>query len=99
MIRGTTPTYTFKLPIDVSVIKTLRITFEQCCKELNKNTEDCSLSGTSVSVRLKQEDTLMFSADLPVSIQIKVLTTTDDALVSRVMQDRVLPALNDEVLT
>ena len=51
-----------------------------------------------VKVRLKQEDTKMFTPDVPVKIQIRLLTKDSEAMASREYIVRCEDVLNDEVL-
>ena len=61
MIQGTTPTHTFTLPFDVSMVEKVRIIYSQKDQPVViKNTEDCQLEGNDVFVVLTQEDTFAF---------------------------------------
>ena len=88
MIRGTTPTLEFTLPFDTSLIAEMYVTMTQNGKTvLEKTLSDCSCSGTSVSLTLTQEDTLGLRQQ-PHSlaeIQLRVRTTTGEALASDIM--------------
>ena len=99
MIRGTTPTHTFTLPFDVSVIKEIHVIYAQGRVKLVKKKADCELSGNEVKVRLSQEETLMFCAALPFKVQVRVLTHIGDALASvpKTVVD-VIGTLEDEVI-
>lgn len=100
MIRGTTPKHEFTLQFDTSLIKTIEITYAQCGKVvLKKGTADCEMSGSTVRVRLTQEETLKFDDKTYAEIQIRVLTTSGEVLASRKMSARVEAALSNEVLT
>ena len=100
MIRGTTPTHIFKLPIETGTIRQLRITYNQCGKTVLEATEaDCTLTGQEIRFRLTQEDTLLFTPLAAVELQIKVLTTDDNVMASKVMSLSVEKILNTEVLT
>ena len=100
MIRGTTPTHIFKLPIETDTIRQLRITYNQCGKTVLEATEsDCTLTGQEIRYRLTQEDTLLFTPLAAVELQIKVLTTDDNVMASKVMSLAVEKILNTEVLT
>ena len=99
MIRGTTPTHTFNIPFDTSVVKEVKILYAQDdVKVLEKNTEDCALSGNSVSVTLTQEDTFKLDCKKPVEIQIRVLTLDGEALTSVPEKVGVSKCLDNEVL-
>ena len=98
MTRGTTPTHTFTLQIDTALIKRLSITYEQGQTQVKKTEADCEMSGKTVTLRLTQEDTLKFTHDCPVRIQLRVLTTSGDALASGIKTMRVEDVLDDEVM-
>lgn len=101
MIRGTTPTYTFDIPLDASLIADLRLSFAQEGTELVKKTKnDITLEGQKITVRLTQEDTLKFDhGKSTVQIQLRVLTTGGDVMTSDIMNVNVWQSLNEEVLT
>lgn len=101
---GTTPTHEFVLPLSVNEIQEVEITYCQNKKEiLKKHTGDCALNGTdelggtTVSVKLSQEDTFSFH-DGVVEIQVRVLTTDGTALASDIMSVSCKRCLSDEVL-
>lgn len=62
MVRGTTPTYTFKLPqdIDLGIAETVYVTFsnKQYQTLLTKRDDDLDINNNTVSVFLSQEETL-----------------------------------------
>lgn len=62
MVRGTTPTYIFKLPkdIDLGLAETVYVTFsnKQYQTLLTKRDDDLDISENLVSVFLTQEETL-----------------------------------------
>ena len=99
MIRGTTPTHTFSIPFDESVISSIKIIYAQ-----NKNTvfeklkEDCVFEGNTVSITLTQEETFEFDHGYPVEIQIRILTTEGKAIASEIRRVSVGELLDDEVL-
>ena len=101
MIPGTTPTHTFKLPsqIDGSDISALRITYEQGGKiVLQKEKNECTVSEHSIVVKLSQDESLLFSSNVPIRIQVKVLTTGDNVLVSKVIEKSVYVVLDKEAI-
>lgn len=99
MIRGTTPTHIFEIPIDSSLLKQVQITYAQGgINLLVKTIEDCVLDGNSISVTLSQEETLMFSHKKDVEVQIRVLTKDGTAMATTVRQVDVGRVLNEEVL-
>lgn len=99
MIRGTTPTHIFTLPIEAELIKCAQVIYTQDGgAKLTKDINDCALDGKTLTVRLSQEDTLFFACDRCVRIQVRVLTQAGDALASHVMRVRCEECLSDEVL-
>lgn len=61
MLIGTTPTYSWTLPVDESNIAKLKITFKQVGDiVLVKKKSDCEFNGKQLSVTLSQEDTFLF---------------------------------------
>lgn len=99
MIRATTPTHTFTLPFETDQIKSLLISYGQHNhKLLDKRKEDCRLNGKEVIVRLTQEEANLFYTDLPVDIQMRILTVAGDALASEIRTVPYERVINDEVL-
>ena len=99
MIRGTTPTHTFNIPFDTSMVKEVKVTYAQDdTVVLEKRTSDCELDGQRIIVTLTQEDTFLFDCKKAVEIQIRVLTVGGDALGSVPEKVGVSKCLDDEVL-
>lgn len=99
MFKGTTPTHTFEVDIDTDVIKEVKIIYSQRDKEvLVKRTDECTIESGLISTRLSQEDTFLFESNTIVSIQVRVLTTGGDALLSDLIMTSVGKCLDDEVL-
>lgn len=84
MIQGSTPLHTFVLPFSVDLIQSVRVTYEQKNKiVLSKETEDVAMEGSTIALRLTQEETLLFDPLVPARIQLHILTTGGDALPSK----------------
>ena len=99
MIRGTTPIHIFTHSLDPSDFKKIRIIYSQNHNVLFvKNIEDCTVEGNTIAVRLTQEDTLAFDHDVPVNIQVRILTTNDIALASVIQTVRVSRCLENGVI-
>ena len=100
MICGTTPTHIFKIPFDTSQLKEIRISYAQDDAVIvEKTTSDCVLEGDKITVTLSQADTLKFSHQMPVEIQLKVLTVDGCVLANDAIRVRAKEVLNKEVLT
>lgn len=99
MFKGTTPTHIFNVSIDTTLIKEVKIIYSQRDKEvLSKRIGDCTIEKGVIKVRLSQEDTFLFEGNTVVTIQIRVLTTGGDALISEPIMISVGKCLDNEVL-
>lgn len=99
MIKGTTPTHTFNIPFDTSLVKVCRIIYAQNDEVLFiKTNEDCTLEGSVIKTRLTQEDTFMFDHNKPVQIQLRILTKNGESLSSVINKVGVSNCLGNEVL-
>lgn len=99
MNRGTTPTHTFTIPFDTSLIKEVKIIYSQDDEQVFcKRTADCELSGTDIKTTLSQEETFMFDCKKLVQIQLRVLTNGGDSLITPIITRTVGKCLDDEVL-
>lgn len=99
MRRGTTPTHFFTLPFETDNLSKIRIVYSQNANPIVvKETEDCVMEGNTVTLTLKQEDTLLFDATKFVNIQVRVLTKGNDSLVSNIVSKAVGECLDNEVL-
>ena len=94
MIRGTTPTLRFDLPINVETLECMYITISQNGSTvIEKSLADCVCDAKRVNCRLSQADTLKLTAGTETCIQVRVKTKGGDALASRVSMistDRIL---------
>lgn len=100
MIRGTTPTHIFTIPLDTSLLKEVVITYAQRDKPVvEKRMADCELNGKEIKVTLSQEDTLKFEERANgVRLQIRALTRDGVALASPIKPVSLREILNEEVL-
>ncbi len=100
MIRGTTPTHKWTIPVDATAVKTARVTYKQGEEVLLvKNTEDCVVEGKALKVTLTQEDTLKFSHKKKAEVQARLLTFDMKSFATRVVEVPVWELLEDEVMT
>lgn len=99
MIRGTTPTHTFVLPFDSSLVEKAMVIYAQNDVEVfRKEVPDCHLEGNELRCTLTQEDTFKLSCSHNVQIQLRVLTTDGNALATFPQIVSVGKCLNNEVL-
>ena len=99
MLTGGTPLHVFELDRDTSNIVAVLISYTQNGRVLlRKRLQDCEMVGNKISTRLTQEDTLRFSEDYRVKIQIKVKLDTGEVIPSDVITKTVRQCLDMEVL-
>lgn len=99
MMQGTTPTHTFVIPFETSIIDNVRVLYAQNDKViLTKNKEDCTLDDNTIITRLTQEETFLFDNKSPVKIQLRVKTVGGDALITRKYTVSIGKCLDKEVL-
>lgn len=99
MIRGSTPTHIFTLPFDMGDADKVKIIYAQDDNILlTKERNACKIESNVVSVKLSQEETLLFDCKKQVQIQIRVLTAGEDSLVSDIIHVSVAKCLESEVM-
>lgn len=99
MIRGTTPTFTFDLPLDTKSLKEIRVVFAQCNEVLlTKTVSDCKIEERSFSVTLTQEETFLFCKNSCIQVQVRVLTNSGEALASEIYHIDCNMCLENEVI-
>lgn len=99
MFRGTTPKHIFVIPYDVSIIKQIRVIYQQREKTILEKTEaDCTLEGNTILVSLSQEDTFLFNDKYGAKIQVRILTESGEAMSSYPVSVSVNECLSEEVL-
>lgn len=99
MRQGTTPTHTFEIPLAKSLISAVKVIYAQGDKTvLCKRASDCDIEDGKISTRLTQEETFLFDCKKLVQIQLRVLTTGNDSLVSDIMRRSVAECLDGEVI-
>lgn len=100
MRRGTTPTHTFTLPVDAGEIVKVRVNYAQNRKLVLVKTETDAevLEGRTLQYRLSQQETLSFSSNADVEIQMDILTRAGEALKSEISRVPAHRCLNEEVL-
>lgn len=99
MNYGTNQPEKMTLPISVDLIKTLEMTYKQNETVLRKHKDDVELSGNKVTIPFTQEETFMFEPDIPVRSQLRLVTTYNEVVKSRIYTQYIDPTLSREVLT
>lgn len=99
MRRGTTPTHIFKTSIDLTEAEVIFITYRQGNKNvLEKSREDLIVTSEQVSVKLTQEETLLFSINDAVKIQIRAKYADQSAIASNVITTKADVILKEGVI-
>lgn len=80
MYRGTTPTFTFKLPIDADTITAASVMFRQAGREqIEKTLEDCTVSGQTLTCSLTEAETLSLHAATAAPLEIQLRAGVGEA--------------------
>lgn len=100
IVRGTTPTHTFTLPMDCSELRTIQVVYAQGESVIiRKEDGDLTCEGRRASCTLTQADTLSLEEELRCEIQVRALTAGGVALASQILREDVGRCLDDEVLS
>lgn len=98
--RGTTPNCKFKFSIDPSQITKCNIIFSQNNNVIFiKTLEDCVVDSEnlSISVKLTQEETLMFTTKFSMQIQIRIKLTNGTVASSNLLVSNIRPLLEESI--
>ena len=106
MIRGTTQNLVFNIGINTEEVSQLWLTFSHSNKQnaelFTKSKEEVILEGTTLTVELDQEETLMLNEynikEKVVYIQLRALLDDGQALASNVVEMTVAHLLKGGVL-
>lgn len=83
IIQGTTPTHSFQLPFDTSIIKTARFVYSQEGEvSIVKTGDDVTISQEDVATTLTQEDTYNLTPGVRVKLLLRILTKEGKAVTS-----------------
>lgn len=95
-IRGTTPTFIINLPFNTSTLTNCEMYFAQEDELLvTKSLEDFEADGTTLTISLTQADTLLFSDDEKLQIQLRFLFTDGSVEATTIMKKKVGEILKD----
>lgn len=103
MYRVTTPTHTFKLPIDTGDCSAIVLTYKQGNVTLTKKYENgvvpsgMTLDEDQVIQILTQDETKKFKKGFA-NVQIRVLTNSGKSYASQMFSTAVTDVLNEEIL-
>lgn len=96
---GTTMSHVFTVSVDLTGAEVMYITYQQQGKTvLEKDLSDCVITPESITVNLRQEDTLGFIDNLGVKIQIRVRMPDGSALKSEVIKTTADELLKEGVI-
>ena len=98
MIRGTTPTHTFMLPVDLRTAEVIELYYAQNnTVVVEKQKSDMTVTSNSVSVTLTQEDTLKFCVS-DVEMQIRARFPSGEAIATDIKRTNVRRVLKGGVI-
>ena len=99
MRPATTPKHVFKTAFNTALIDRIRITYAQFGQTvLQKETKDCEIAEGQITVRLTQQETLLFKEKEPIKIQGHIVTLGGEAFQTKIITEPVEEALDKEVL-
>lgn len=100
MIRGTTPTNTFTVDMDLRTADVIYITYKQGCTVVVERTKDQldSITATELTLTLTQEETLEFKEGGFVAIQIRARFSNGLAVASNIIKTTAGEILKDGVI-
>ena len=96
MRRGTTPTITYTLPFDAELVQIAEITIS--CPGyayISKSKDKMYINGNKLSIRLTQEETLLFRPGGIVSIQLALRLDGGTCIRSQIHKEPVTDALKE----
>ena len=102
MIKGTTPTLHFNLPIETSTIKAAEIVLQYVDNAktvtIERTMSECIVGERSIAAVLTQEETLALPAPAIAKVQIRVLTVDELALASPSFEVSIKELLKEGVI-
>lgn len=99
MIRGTTPTLKFIIPISTDQLAEAYVTLAQRgAVVIDKTLEECDCEENKITVKLTQEETLKLQHDCITEIQIRARTLSGDAVASNIIRESTKRILKDGVI-
>lgn len=99
MLVGGTPLHEFNLGIDISMIEDVEIIYRQCGEDkLIKRLSDCEAEGSTIKLKLTQEETFLFTPGGMIEMQIRVKTIGNEVVPSEIFYDEATRCLSEESL-
>ena len=102
MIKGTTPTLHFNLPIETAIIKSAEIVLQYVDNAktvtIERSMEDCVVGEKSIAAVLTQEETLALPAPAIAKVQLRVLTVDDLAYATEPHEVIIKELLKESVI-
>ena len=94
--RGSTPTNTFNVSVDLTTAVELYITYKQQTKPVFiKELEDCSVTSTKIVTQLTRAETLKLNAKYQVKIQIDAKMPDGTWIPSKIITTNVYELLRE----
>lgn len=100
MSRGTTPSFSFHLSIPILGRETYYMTFRQHGQIIleKEDNQIIRVDKDTIKIKLKQEETLLFSSKFPIEVQIRTKYADGAAVVSNIMEFWLDDIIKDGVI-
>ena len=99
MYKYTTAPFTFNLPVEISTLSEVRISFCQNNKVLiTKALNNCTTNTKQLNITLTQEETALFDSQYAGQVQLRVKTTNNEVFNSEVFNFDVKKSFDKEIL-
>ena len=99
MRRGTTPTHTFNVDVDLTGAEAVFVTYKQgSYTVLDKSIDQVDITEDKIEFTLTQLETLRFKVPLPVEIQIRARFPDGSAIASNIMETTAEKILKEGVI-
>ena len=86
MKRGTTPTHTFSVDVDLTSATAIYLTYKQGNQTIvERDNTEMTVTAESIQVKLTQEETLAFNSAANIQIQIRAVFSDGTAIASDIL--------------
>ena len=99
MYRGTTPKFSIELDVKTSDVEVAYLSFKQNNEvKVEKTLEDCECSDNVLTCTLTQEETLNFTAGVPLMLQVRCRMKDGTTVASDINTFKVVDVFKDGVI-
>ena len=98
MIRYTTPTLVFNVPLDTSILEEVYVTLKQGKTILEKKYNQCLYNGKQITVCLSQAETAEFKPNREIYIQLRCKDENGNAYASQIFRTEMESVIKEGVI-